>query len=129
MTDASELLRRSFEDYDRNVKPVIAKLAAEGWSPAPHSFCHPLVWLHKDGAWGLSGFCSVKGPKDGTPDYGHHDPGAYSWTGDRIDTTQKLLEWLRHLCGKNWFTTDHVEQMILLFGTLHPGTLKDGVPC
>ncbi|MGD9128730.1 MAG: hypothetical protein PVH19_15245 [Planctomycetia bacterium] len=40
---------------------------------------------------------------------------------DRIDTNAKLVEWLRHLSEKDWFTASHVRQLIAITTRICPG--------
>ena len=38
----------------------------------------------------------------------------YSIGLDRINTNAKLIEWLRHLSEKDWFTASHARQLIAI---------------
>lgn len=105
---AAELLKQA-EDDEVGLAERLGAMGALGWASAPRSKEEePLVWIHSDGAWGLS----MKNMKT--------TPNEYWMDDDRIDTIEKLIGWLSHLSGKRWFKRQHVRQMIALFYKLHP---------
>lgn len=48
------------------------------------------------------------------------DGELYYWIDRRrINNTRDLLAWIRHLSEKRWFTNEHLEEFILVWGRVH----------
>lgn len=50
----------------------------------------------------------------------------YEIPAHRCDTAPKLVEWLRHLSDKTWFSIGHTRQLIRLVDKRYPGVCEYG---